>query len=513
MILIVCRVGERPAFILRWTESLPVRPKLFDTLKNYSRADFLRDLMAGVIVGIVALPLAIAFGIASGVSPEKGIITAVIAGFVVSLLGGSRVQIGGPTGAFIIIVYGIVQQYGEAGLLVATLMGGVLLLVMGLCRLGTVIKFIPYPIIVGFTSGIAVTIFTTQVADLLGLDFGGEAVPGDFAGKWMLYFRHFGSVNGWEVAVSVASILLIALTPRVMRRIPGSLVAIVVMTLAVWLLRTYAGIEGIDTIGDRFTIHAELPAAALPAIDWEAIRNLFPVAVTIAILGAIESLLSATVADGVIDDRHDSNTELIAQGAHCIDLVSPTHFTPWVCEALAKPLPVPVVWNSGGYERVETLKTLEGRVQIYLPDLKYALEKPARELSCAGDYFPVAAAAIDEMLRQVGPYVIGEDGLMKSGVIIRHLVLPGQLENTKAVIDYVSAHFPPHTVLFSLMSQYTPQPGASGALARRLNHAEYRAAVRYMTDCGITDGFCQELSSAKEEYTPIFDLQGVYHDG
>ena len=182
--------------------------------------------------------------------------------------------------------------------------------------------------------------------------------------------------------------------------------------------------------------------------------------------------------------------ELIAQGAHCIDLVSPTHFTPWVCEALADPLPVPVVWNSGGYERVETLKTLEGRVQIYLPDLKYALEKPARELSCAGDYFPVAAAAIDEMLRQVGPYQIGDDGLMKSGVIIRHLVLPGQLENTKAIIDYVSAHFPPHTVLFSLMSQYTPQPGASGALARRLNHAEYRAAVRYMTDCGITDGFC-----------------------
>ena len=165
--------------------------------------------------------------------------------------------------------------------------------------------------------------------------------------------------------------------------------------------------------------------------------------------------------------------ELIAQGAHCIDLVSPTHFTPWVLEALEDPLPVPVVWNSGGYERVETLKTLEGRVQIYLPDLKYALEKPARELSCAGDYFPVAAAAI----------------------------------------DYVSAHFPPHTVLFSLMSQYTPQPGASGALARRLNHAEYRAAMRYMTDCGITDGFCQELSSAKEEYTPIFDLQGVYHDG
>lgn len=291
------------------------RPKLVDTLRNYSRADFMRDLMAGVIVGIVALPLAIAFGIASGVSPEKGIITAVIAGFVVSLLGGSRVQIGGPTGAFIIIVYGIVQEYGEAGLLVATLMGGVLLLLMGLFRLGTVIKFIPYPIIVGFTSGIAVTIFTTQVADIFGLDFGGEKVPGDFIEKWALYFRHFDTVNWWNTLVAVLSIVLIALTPKLMRRIPGSLVAIVVMTAAVWALRRYVGIDSIDTIGDRFTIRSELPAAALPALDWEAVRSLFPVAVTIALLGAIESLLSATVADGVIEDRHDSNTELIAQGA------------------------------------------------------------------------------------------------------------------------------------------------------------------------------------------------------
>ncbi|HIV31917.1 MAG TPA: sulfate permease [Candidatus Alistipes excrementigallinarum] len=291
------------------------RPKLVDTLRNYSRADFMRDLMAGVIVGIVALPLAIAFGIASGVSPEKGIITAVIAGFVVSLLGGSRVQIGGPTGAFIIIVYGIVQEYGEAGLLVATLMGGVLLVLMGLFRLGTVIKFIPYPIIVGFTSGIAVTIFTTQVADIFGLDFGGEKVPGDFIEKWALYFRHFDTVNWWNTLVAVLSIVLIALTPKLMRRIPGSLVAIVVMTAAVWALRRYAGIDSIDTIGDRFTIRSELPAAALPALDWEAVRSLFPVAVTIALLGAIESLLSATVADGVIEDRHDSNTELIAQGA------------------------------------------------------------------------------------------------------------------------------------------------------------------------------------------------------
>ena len=201
--------------------------------------------------------------------------------------------------------------------------------------------------------------------------------------------------------------------------------------------------------------------------------------------------------------------DLIAQGAHCIDLVSPTQFTPWILPALEKPLSIPVVWNCGGYERVETLKTLEGKVQIYLPDLKYAVEAPARELSKAGDYFPIAAAAIDEMVRQVGPYRIGDDGLMKSGVIIRHLVLPGQLENTRRVIDYVSTHFERGTVLFSLMSQYTPQSGASGALARRLNHAEYRAAVEYLQSCGITDGFCQELSSAKEEYTPIFDLSGV----
>ena len=201
--------------------------------------------------------------------------------------------------------------------------------------------------------------------------------------------------------------------------------------------------------------------------------------------------------------------DLVAQGAHCIDLVSPTHFTPWILPALEKPLSVPVVWNCGGYERVETLKTLEGKVQIYLPDLKYALDAPARELSKAGDYFPVAAAAIDEMVRQVGPYRIGDDGLMKSGVIIRHLVLPGQLENTRCVIDYVSTHFERGTVLFSLMSQYTPQPGATGALARRLNHAEYRAAVEYLQSCGVTDGFCQELSSAREEYTPIFELSGV----
>ena len=297
------------------TFRLPFRPKLLSTLKHYTKADLTADIMAGIIVGIVALPLAIAFGIASGVSPEKGIVTAIIAGFIISLLGGSRVQIGGPTGAFIVIVYGVIQQYGEAGLLAATLMAGVILVLLGVFRLGAVIKFIPYPIVVGFTSGIAVTIFTTQVADILGLDFGGEQVPGDFVGKWMVYARHFDSIDWWNTAVSVASILIIALTPRVLKKIPGSLVAIVVVTLAVWLLKTYAGVQGIDTIGDRFSIRAALPDAALPALDWEAMQDLFPVALTIAVLGAIESLLSATVADGVTGDHHDSNTELIAQGA------------------------------------------------------------------------------------------------------------------------------------------------------------------------------------------------------
>ncbi len=297
------------------------RPKLFTMLKSYTKADLTTDLMAGIIVGIVALPLAIAFGIASGVSPEKGIITAIVAGFIISLLGGSKVQIGGPTGAFIVIIYGIIQQYGIEGLMVATMMAGVLLILLGVFKLGTVIKFIPYPIIIGFTSGIAVTIFTTQIADIFGLDFQGEKVPGDFIGKWLVYARHFDSVNWWNFLVSIISIFIIAITPKFSKKIPGSLVAIVLVTVGVYLLKMYGGITCIDTIGDRFSIKAQLPDAAVPTLDWEAIKNLFPVAITIAVLGAIESLLSAAVADGVIDDRHDSNTELVAQGI--ANVVSP----------------------------------------------------------------------------------------------------------------------------------------------------------------------------------------------
>ena len=290
------------------------KPKLLSTLKNYSKENFMADLMAGVIVGIVALPLAIAFGIASGVSPEKGIITAIVAGFIISLLGGSKVQIGGPTGAFIVIIYGIIQDYGIGGLTIATLLAGVLLILLGVFKLGAVIKFIPYPIIVGFTSGIALTIFTTQIADIFGLQFNGEKVPGDFIGKWLLYFKHFDTVNWWNAIVSFVSVFIIAITPKFSKKIPGSLVAIVLVTIVVYLMKMYGGITCIDTIGDRFTIQSQLPDAVVPELNWEAIKNLFPVAITIAVLGAIESLLSAAVADGVIGDRHDSNTELIAQG-------------------------------------------------------------------------------------------------------------------------------------------------------------------------------------------------------
>lgn len=290
------------------------KPKLLSTMKNYSKENFMADLMAGIIVGIVALPLAIAFGIASGVSPEKGIITAIVAGFIISFMGGSKVQIGGPTGAFIVIIYGIIQEYGISGLTVATLMAGVLLILLGVFKLGAVVKFIPYPIIVGFTSGIALTIFTTQIADIFGLQFGDEKVPGDFIGKWLLYFKHFDTVNWWNAIVSFASVFIIAITPKFSKKIPGSLVAIVLVTLVVYLMKMYGGITCIDTIGDRFTIQSQLPDAVVPELNWEAIKNLFPVAITIAVLGAIESLLSAAVADGVIGDRHDSNTELIAQG-------------------------------------------------------------------------------------------------------------------------------------------------------------------------------------------------------
>lgn len=269
--------------------------------------------MAGIIVGIVALPLAIAFGIASGVSPEKGLATAIIGGFIVSFLGGSHVQIGGPTGAFIVIVYGIIQSYGIEGLAIATVMAGIMLVIMGALRLGTVIKFIPYPIVVGFTSGIALTIFTTQMKDLFGLSI--AKIPADFISKWIVYFGNIHTMNFWPLLIGLASIAVIAFMPRVSKKIPGSLVAIIFMTIVAYVLRYHLDIDSIETIGDRFVINASLPQPERISFNMETINRLLPSAFTIAMLGAIESLLSATVADGVTGDKHNSNTELIAQGA------------------------------------------------------------------------------------------------------------------------------------------------------------------------------------------------------
>ena len=293
-------------------KALTFKPKLFNCLKSYDKKKLTSDIMAGIIVGIVALPLAIAFGIASGVSPEKGIITAIVAGFVISVFGGSKVQIGGPTGAFIIIIYGIIQKYGMNGLTIATFMAGIFLVLFGILRLGTIIKYIPYPIVVGFTSGIAVTIFTTQIKDLFGLKM--DTVPSDFAEKWIAYFQHLSSADLWTTVIGLASIAIIAISPRFSKKIPGPLIAIILMTVTALILKDHCGVTSIETIGDRFRINSQLPEAMLPAMSWNVVKSLVPPALTIAILGAIESLLSATVADGVIGDHHDSNTELIGQG-------------------------------------------------------------------------------------------------------------------------------------------------------------------------------------------------------
>ncbi len=283
-------------------------PKLFVTLKNYTGEDFYKDLISGIVVGVIALPLCIAFAIASGVSPEKGLVTGIIGGFIISFLGGSRVQIGGPTGAFIVIVYGIVQQYGVDGLICCTLIAGILLIVMGLVRLGSVIKFIPHPLIVGFTSGIALIIFSSQVKDFFGLQMG--AVPADFMQKWREYFLHFDTVNTWSVAIAGGTILVSASFPKITRKIPGSLVAIILATFSVQYFHL-----NVETIGSKFgEIPSALPLPHFPEINFTIIQNLIRPAFTIALLGGIESLLSAVVADGMIGGNHKSNMELVGQG-------------------------------------------------------------------------------------------------------------------------------------------------------------------------------------------------------
>lgn len=298
---------------MNFSGTVDFRPKLWSALRHYNTKKLQADLVAGIVVGIVALPLAIAFGIASGVSPTIGLITAIIGGFMVSAFGGNSVQIGGPTGAFIVIVYGIIARFGLEGLAVATFMAGLILVLMGLFKLGTVIKFIPYPIVVGFTAGIALTILSTQVNDFLGM--GLRDLPGDFVTKWGVYFRNFDQIHVPTLLVALASLAIIIVSPKISKRLPGALLAIVVITAAVYLLKIYDPSLGITTIGDRFGgMSTDLPEVHGFKLTMENINLLLPSAFTIAVLGAIESLLSATVADGVTGSHTSTNTELIGQG-------------------------------------------------------------------------------------------------------------------------------------------------------------------------------------------------------
>lgn len=294
-------------------------PQLMRCLKHYNAKLFFQDSIAGIIVGIVAIPLAIAFGIASGVGPAEGLITAIVAGFIISAFGGSKVQIGGPTGAFIVIIYGIIQTHGISGLMIATIMAGVILVLIGAFKLGGIIKFVPYPVIVGFTAGIALTIFSTQMNDFFGMNI--NKLPADFISKWSCYFQHLKDINWLALGVGMLALAIIIFLPKISKKIPASLVAIIFTTLAVWIMKHFGLGTDIKTISELYQLPQGIPAPKIPSLQlaeaqswWTAVKDLFPSAFTIAILGAIESLLSAMVADGVTGDKHDSNTELIAQG-------------------------------------------------------------------------------------------------------------------------------------------------------------------------------------------------------
>lgn len=298
---------------MKFSETIDFRPKLFGSLRNYSMSRLKDDIIAGIVVGIVALPLAIAFGIASGVSPTIGLITAIIGGFLVSFFGGNSVQIGGPTGAFIVIVYNIIAQFGLHGLAIATFMAGVILVLMGVFRLGTVIKFIPYPIVIGFTAGIALTIFSTQINDFFGL--GLRDIPGQFIPKWIVYIKNFANISWMTLATGLVSLLIIIVAPRISKKLPGALISIILVTAATWLLSHFTDGFHVETIGDRFgTMATDIPTPHGFNLNMATINMLLPSAFTIAVLCAIESLLSATVADGVTGSHTNSNTELIGQG-------------------------------------------------------------------------------------------------------------------------------------------------------------------------------------------------------
>ncbi|MCY6355509.1 SulP family inorganic anion transporter [Clostridium sp. ZS2-4] len=283
-------------------------PKLFTCLKDYSKEQFIRDVIAGIIVAIIALPLSIALAIASGVSPEKGMYTAIVGGFIISLLGGSRVQIGGPTGAFVIIVYGIIEKYGIEGLTIATIIAGVFLIIMGLFRFGAMIKYIPYPITTGFTSGIAVTIFSTQIKDFFGMTI--DKVPSEFICKWMTYFKSINSINLTALFIGALSLLIIIFWPKINKKVPGTLIAVIVSTVIVMAFGM-----NVETIGSRFgDIPSGFSIPVIPKVNINMVRELIMPGITIAILGGVESLLSAVVADGMIGGNHRSNMELVAQG-------------------------------------------------------------------------------------------------------------------------------------------------------------------------------------------------------
>ena len=437
-----------PAKEKKMKKTLDFKPKLFSALKKYNKQTFMSDLMAGVIVGIVALPLAIAFGIASGVSPEQGIITAIVAGLIISLLGGSKVQIGGPTGAFIVIVAGIIGQYGPLGLTIATLMAGVFLIMFGVLHLGTIIKYIPYPIIVGFTSGIAVTIFSTQINDLLGMNIDSKELPGDFIEKWIAYAHHLKDIDPWSATVGLVSVVIIASWPMLVRKfhlsplksLPGSLVAIIVITVAALLLKEYAGVTTITTIGDRFHDISANVNMEWPDMNWDTIKGLVAPALTIAILGAIESLLSATVADGVIGDHHNSNTELIGQGV--ANLVAPIFGgIPATGAPLAKYIPmaclagvlVVVSYGMSGWRSFKALmRNPKSDITVLLLtffltiifDLTIAIEVG---LVCACLLFMRRMAETTEVHAVLNEIDLNEDADMQRGNL-EHLTIPKGVE-------------------------------------------------------------------------------------
>lgn len=366
------------------------QPKLVSVLKSghYSRKALISDITAGIIVGIVALPLAIAFGIASGVTPQQGLITAIIAGFIISLMGGTRFLIGGPTGAFIVIVAGIIQQYGFDGLLIATIMAGIILIAMGLCKLGIVFKFIPYPIVVGFTSGIAVNLFSTQIKDLLGLTID---VPPGFIPEWICYFQNIGQTNLAEVTASLIGILVIVFwDTKITKKIPGSLIAIILCTVASLCLDRFAGIS-LATIGTKFPELSggmSLPKPSLPSVDFQTLRELLSPALTIALLAAIESLLAATVTDGVTGKHHDSNAELIGEGV--ANIVTPLFGGIPATGAIARTM---ANINNGGKTPVAGIVHAITLLLIFLFLMPYAVYIP---LSCLAAILIVVAYRMSE---------------------------------------------------------------------------------------------------------------------